>query len=30
MSDVTQLINQIQDGDRTASEELLPVVYDEL
>lgn len=30
MSDVTQLIHQIQDGDQAASEELLPLVYDEL
>lgn len=30
MSDVTQLIHQIQSGDRAASEELLPLVYDEL
>jgi len=30
MSDVTQLIHQLQDGDRAASEELLPLVYDEL
>ena len=30
MSDATQLIRQIQDGDQAASEELLPLVYDEL
>lgn len=30
MNDVTQLIHQIQDGDKTASAELLPLVYDEL
>ncbi|PAY17517.1 RNA polymerase subunit sigma [Rhodopirellula sp. SM50] len=30
MNDVTQLIHQVQDGDRAASEELLPLVYDEL
>ena len=28
--DVTQLIHQIQNGDRAASEELLPQVYEEL
>ncbi len=30
MSDVTQLIDQIQCGNPTAAEELLPLVYDEL
>ena len=30
MSDVTELIHQIHDGDQAASEELLPLVYDEL
>ena len=30
MSDVTRLIAQIQQGDQAASEQLLPLVYDEL
>lgn len=30
MSDVTQIISQIEAGDRAASEELLPLVYREL
>lgn len=30
MSDVTRLLHQIQDGDTAATEELLPLVYDEL
>ena len=30
MSDVTQIISQIEFGDRAAAEELLPLVYDEL
>ena len=30
MSDVTQLLNAIDCGDRPAAEELLPLVYDEL
>jgi len=30
MSDVTQLLNAIERGERQASEELLPLVYDEL
>ena len=30
MSDVTQIISQINQGDPTASERLLPLVYDEL
>ena len=30
MSDVTEILNQIEHGDRRAAEELLPMVYDEL
>ena len=30
MSDVTQLLAQIESGDQQASQELLPLVYDEL
>ncbi|WP_146529492.1 ECF-type sigma factor [Novipirellula artificiosorum] len=30
MSDVTQILRQIEDGDGHAAEKLLPVVYDEL
>jgi RNA polymerase sigma factor (TIGR02999 family) len=30
MNDVTRLLNAIQQGDRQAAEELLPVVYNEL
>ena len=30
MADVTQILNAIEQGDSTASDELLPVVYDEL
>ena len=30
MNDVTQILSQIQQGDRQASEQLLPLVYDEL
>ena len=30
MSDVTQILKQIEQGDREASEELLPLVYAEL
>lgn len=30
MSDVTQILSQIDAGDRTGAEQLLPVVYDEL
>lgn len=30
MSDVTQLLSQIESGDRQASEQLLPLVYEEL
>jgi RNA polymerase sigma factor (TIGR02999 family) len=30
MSDVTQILAQIESGDPTASEQLLPLVYDEL
>ena len=30
MSDVTQILNQIEKGESTAAEELLPLVYDEL
>jgi RNA polymerase sigma factor (TIGR02999 family) len=30
MSDVTQILGQIESGDPSAAEELLPVVYDEL
>jgi RNA polymerase sigma factor (TIGR02999 family) len=30
MSDVTQILSQIESGDPTAAEQLLPLVYDEL
>ena len=30
MSDVTQILGQIESGDRQAAEKLLPLVYDEL
>jgi len=30
MSDVTQILQQIESGDPTAAELLLPLVYDEL
>src|SRR5262245_31935047 len=30
MSEVTQILSQIQQGDRQAASELLPLVYDEL
>jgi RNA polymerase sigma factor (TIGR02999 family) len=30
MSDVTQILRQIEDGDGQAAEQLLPLVYDEL
>ncbi len=30
MSDVTRLISEIQEGNRVAAEQLLPLVYDEL
>lgn len=30
MADVTQILSQIEQGDRSAAEELLPLVYDEL
>ena len=30
MSDVTRILNQIEDGDEHASEQLLPLVYEEL
>ena len=30
MSNVTQILGQIESGDRSASEQLLPLVYDEL
>jgi len=30
MSDVTQILSQIESGDSSASEKLLPLVYDEL
>ena len=30
MSDVTRILSQIDDGDPTAAEQLLPLVYDEL
>lgn len=30
VSDVTRIIQLVQDGDRTAAEHLLPLVYDEL
>lgn len=30
MTDVTQILQQLEDGDESASEQLLPLVYDEL
>ncbi len=30
MKDVTQILSQIEQGDRSVSEQLLPLVYDEL
>ena len=30
MTDVTRIINAIQQGDKGATEELLPLVYEEL
>lgn len=30
MSDVTQILSQIEEGDSQAAERLLPLVYDEL
>ena len=30
MNDVTQILSRIEFGDRTASEQLLPLVYEEL
>ncbi len=30
MSDVTQILNAIQDGDPSAAKALLPLIYDEL
>ena len=30
MSDVTRILSQIEDGDPSAAEQLLPLVYDEL
>ena len=30
MSDVTQILSQIEHGDTSAAHELLPLVYDEL
>jgi hypothetical protein len=30
MTDVTQILSRIESGDPTASEQLLPLVYDEL
>ena len=30
MTDVTQILSQIEQGDPSAAEELLPLVYDEL
>src|SRR5210317_203533 len=30
MNDVTQILSQIEQGDPTAAEQLLPLVYDEL
>jgi hypothetical protein len=30
MSDVTRILSQIETGDPSAAEELLPLVYDEL
>ena len=30
MSDVTQILSKIDEGDPSAAEQLLPMVYDEL
>ena len=30
MADVTQILSQIESGDQTAAEQLLPLIYDEL
>ena len=30
MSDVTQILSRLEDGDGQAAEQLLPLVYDEL
>ena len=30
MADVTQILNQIESGDPSAAEKLLPLVYEEL
>ena len=30
MPDVTQILNAIEDGDPSAADELLPLIYDEL
>ena len=30
MADVTQILSQIEDGDPSAAEQLLPLVYEEL
>ena len=30
MADVTQILSQIESGDPSAAEQLLPLVYDEL
>jgi len=30
MSDVTHILDRVQQGDRTAADELLPLVYEEL
>ena len=30
MSDVTRILSQIEEGDPSAAEQLLPLVYDEL
>ena len=30
MTDVTQILSQIEDGDPSAAEQVLPLVYDEL
>ena len=30
MSDVTQILSQIESGDPSAAEQLLPLVYEEL
>jgi hypothetical protein len=30
VSDITQILSQIEDGDPSAAKQLLPIVYDEL